>query len=138
MGGSAVFEPKSMSPGGHFIRAVFEGNDDFSAAEARLDLLIGKAPTTTRLQIPRTKVVEGESLGLTAVVRSVGGAVPSGWVVLSEGTKQLAKLRLGKLAEFDLRLSVGAHQISARYLGDEDSMPSVTQAPVTVVVRRRV
>jgi hypothetical protein len=68
----------------------------------------------------------------------VGGAVPSGWVVLSEGTKQLAKLRLGKLAEFDLRLSVGAHQISAHYLGDEDSLPSVTQAAVTVVVRRRV
>jgi len=137
-GGSAMFEPRSMSLGWHSIQAVFEGNADYSPAEDRLDVEIKKAPTATRLQVPKTNLVEGEALELTAVVRAMGLAVPSGWVVLSEGKRQLAKLRLGILARLDLSLPVGTHQITARYLGDDDSLPSVTQTPLTVVVQRQV
>jgi hypothetical protein len=97
---------------------------------------IERMATTTKITAPQqTKVASGTSLSFNIAVTSPG-ATPGGMVQLFDGTAALGSglaLTNGAASISTSLLTVGTHQISAKYLGDSGTLPSQSGA-VSVTV----
>ena len=102
----------------------------------------GRRATRTTLSVSPGQSAEGQAVTLTATVAPAGGDKrPQGTVEFSVGPRQLGVANLA--AEGDVTatlqtsaLPAGMHQLTARYLGHPDFLPSVAP-PVPHAVNRQ-
>jgi hypothetical protein len=88
----------------------------------------GPVTTITKITAPVTKAAQGTSLSFNV---SVTGGTPGGFVQLFDGVTALgsaAQVAGGAATISSNALSVGTHQISAHYLGDGSTLPSLSGA----------
>ena len=88
----------------------------------------GPITTITKVTVPVTKAAQGTSLSFNI---SVTGGTPGGFVQLFDGATALgsaAQVAGGAATISSNALSVGTHQISAHYLGDGSTLPSLSGA----------
>jgi len=136
--GTATYRPLSQKPGNYQIRAVYVGDQNYqTSASDLLTYAVTKAVTSTRISASKAKVMQGGSVALTATTSTVDdNTSPDGWIILTDGRKRLAKLRLGsKVKIVDWDLSLGTHLITATYSGNKNCLPS-TSTVIKLTVKK--
>ncbi len=121
--GHTTWTTASLSAGSHAITAVYEGAGNFSSSTSEeLQQDVGKAFTTTAIDITPTPSSYGSNVRLRATVTGEAAIMPSGTVAFKdrETTIGTATLDLGGRAELVLNtLNMGDHRITTVYGGDE-------------------
>jgi hypothetical protein len=137
--------------GQHHIVAQYHGDRSFEPSEARDDVLVTRALTTTSLSTSAASVAVGQRVMLTALIGSQSNAIanaqqePGGLVQFSECGRPLGKpvaviggsdsqtFTANGTAVLTIGLSTGSHSITAAYTGNGNYSGSVS-APVSVIV----
>jgi hypothetical protein len=135
--GTATFSISTLAPGIHQLSASYSGDTDDSASTS---------PTTAEQVVQKTSVTlassENPSLlqDSVAITIAVGNgstaAVPTGSVVLMDGTTQLASLLLNGsgTATYTFQApAVGTHTLVANYAGDNQNSPASSQPLLQIV-----
>jgi len=108
-----------------------------ASGTAAVTVATPQVATTTTLQASAGSVVAGTNVNFTvAVAPASGTGVPTGQVVLADGSSTLTTLTLngsGAASYSTTALSVGSHVVTATYQGDSNNTGS-TSSSVTVVV----
>jgi large repetitive protein len=108
-----------------------------ASGTAAITVATPQVATTTTLQASASSVVSGTNVNFTVTVAPASGtAIPTGQVVLTDGSSTLTTLTLnasGTTSYSTTALSVRSHVIIATYQGDSANIPS-TSSSVTVVV----
>ena len=101
-----------------------------------------RAATVTHLRATPTRVVKGSNKRITVTARVTSRANPNGRVTFTVHGHRVATRRLNgtntaavKLPK-KLNLKLGRHTVTARYLGDAHTKPSVAKVTIRVVRRR--
>jgi Bacterial Ig-like domain (group 3) len=130
--GRVTVAVNSLAAGTHNIVASYIGDANFAPSISTASVLaLNKAPTTIALEtIPSASVV-GQNVTLTATVTAAAAtATPTGAVSFSDGVNLIgtATLDQGKATVRVPFLTPGTHLITARYAGDVDFAPSMSNA----------
>ena len=133
--GKGTIEFLSLPAGEHVVRAVYASPGDFGPSEGETHVEIGKAQSTTILDVVLATSVAGEQLEVSVAVRSnaTHGGTPTGTIELSEPG-------VGPIGDPEplngdgpLRVSVvgpvGHHRIRATYSGDANFVGSTMEVP---------
>lgn len=118
--GTASFTTSTLAVGTHTITAQFAGDQNNSAAQQTVTIIIDAAPTSTILTTSNTSAGYGDTVTLRAAVSS-GVANPTGNVTFQEGGAVIgiASVNASGVATFNINtLSVGQHNVVAIYAGD--------------------
>ncbi|WP_047491142.1 Ig-like domain repeat protein [Terriglobus sp. TAA 43] len=138
--GNASFTTSALVVGTHTITAEFAGDQNNSAAQQSVTIVIDGATTNTVLTTTNASAGYGDTVTLRAAVNS-GVANPTGNVTFQEGANVLGVASVSSgVASFNTNtLSVGQHNIVAVYSGDATHAGS-TSAVLTesVFVQTRV
>lgn len=124
--GKPVYSPPEgtvPAAGWHDLMVTFmpENSAEFNKAAASSRLLVNKAKPAVILTVSARSVGFGKPVTFSAKVTAVGhGAAPSGTVTFLSGTTLLGRGTLSKgVAQFTTaKLSIGKHNIAARYSGN--------------------
>src|SRR5262249_40966756 len=105
---------------------------------AVLSQTVNRAATTTILTSSLNPSISGQAVTFTATVtaNAPGGGVPSGSVIFTDGSTNLGTVSLnssGVAAFTTSTLSVGQHNIKARYLGNSQYVASISAVLVQTV-----
>ena len=129
--GQAVFTLSTLEGGDHPITAVFSGDSDFTASTSDvLDQFIDTDPASSTTDVSSTNPSSyGGAVTFSATVAPVYPAtgVPTGFIDFMNGSSVMAAVSLNSsaMATFTTSsLSVGAHSITAAYMGDSHFSPS--------------
>ncbi len=129
--GVATFQTSSLALGTHFIKAAYPGDGVTFEASTSAPLQVQiKTATTTALQASASTVNSGQQVTFTATVTGSGGT-PTGTVNFLDGGTQIGSgtLNGSGVATFSTTsLAVGAHSITAAYLGDSNFAASTSSA----------
>ena len=131
--GKAAIEVPTLTAGDHTVRAEYAPTGDFATSQGETSVAIGKAETTTSLNVRPATTVAGQSLELSVSVR--GGTARAG---TPTGTIEFSVLGVGPIdlpqplnGDGAVRLTVfppaGSHRIQARYSGDADFVASTDE-----------
>ena len=138
--GTATQAVSYLLPGTHTITATYNGDANFSTINALLPLSSVVTPIAATETFESSQVVptvgQAVSLTLSVVPALSTSPVPTGTVTfISDGVPiGTAPLQSDGSAAFSLNsLSVGSHQLSATYSGDEFYAP-VSVAPISETV----
>ncbi len=136
--GHAAFTTSTLIAGAHAITARYGGDGSFTAStSAALTETVTKASTATALATSVTATVVGQPVALTAVVsvNPPGAGTPTGGVMFLNGAAVLGTgtLTAGQAVFTTSSLTLGAHTITARYVGDP-SFATSTSSALTVTV----
>ena len=121
--GHAACATAALSPGSHFIQALYSGGGPFPPGSAsRIQKIHRSASTTTLTSVPNPSAV-GQSVAFTATSAPSppGPGVPTGMVAFFDGTSLLAQVPLGSggTASFSTAsLASGSHAVTAVYASD--------------------
>ena len=132
-GGKAAIEVSTLTAGDHTLRAEYAPTGDFAASQGETGVAIGKAETTTSLNVRPATTVAGQSLELSVSVR--GRTARAG---TPTGTIEFSVLGVGPIdrpqplnGDGAVRLTVfppaGSHRIQARYSGDANFVASTDE-----------
>jgi hypothetical protein len=133
--GTAAINP-TLAPGDHSIVATYSGDsNDEGSASAPLALTIQLAVTSVAVSATPNPAVVLSQVVIDATVTGNGGT-PTGNVIFlvdgkGIGSRQLNSAGLARLSISTL--TVGRHQITARYSGDADNAESTSAAFSEVV-----
>ncbi|MEG9433486.1 Ig-like domain repeat protein [Terriglobus sp. ADX1] len=130
--GTASFATSTLAVGTHTITAQFAGDQNNSAVQQTVTIIIDAASTNTVLTTSNASAGYGDTVTLRATVSS-GVANPTGNVTFQEGAAVIgvASVNASGVATFNINtLSVGQHNIVALYAGDSTHASS-TSAVVT-------
>jgi hypothetical protein len=130
--GEATFTTSALSVDVHNIKAVYGGDENFQAGYGTLAQTVDQAETTTTALSDPNPSGQGQDVTFTATVSaaSPGAGTPTGSVEFLEGDTVLGSATLNEESGNDqasfttAALSVGAHEITADYQGDENFLPS--------------
>jgi ELWxxDGT repeat protein len=128
-----------LDAGVHSVSAAYLGDAAFagSASSSPVPVTV-EADTTTTLAASATTVLEGESVTFTAMVTPDQGTLDGGTVDFRDGSTDLGQAAVSDgVATLTETLAVGAHGVTATYLGDPNFAASPTSAPASVTVRGR-
>lgn len=120
-----------LAPGAHVVRAVFDGGGGFKASASSTQNITVQQPITTTAQLTSTVgpvvVGLGSTIEFTARIQATSGS-PTGVVEFRDGANLLQSIPLQNgVAKFvSSNLSVGAHAIVAKYLGDAFTVPVIS------------
>ena len=131
--GKAAIEVPTLTAGDHTVRAEYAPTGDFAASQGETSVAIGKAETTTSLNVRPATTVAGQSLELSVSVR--GRTARAG---TPTGTIEFSVLGVGPIdrpqplnGDGAVRLTVfppaGSHRIQARYSGDANFVASTDE-----------
>ena len=138
--GSASLPPiTGLAVGTHSLTASYLGNSNFpTSTSSPLALTVGKAPTTTSLIAGPNPANLGQTVALTATVRSATSS-PAGTVTFFDGTTQLntATLVNGSATFSSSSFISGSHSLTATYNGDGNDATS-TSSPVSLAVNASI
>jgi hypothetical protein len=134
----AVFLTSALHSGAHTLTAVYNGNATISAStSAVVPATVGLRPTTVASASPSATSVFGQTVAVAVMVADPLGAVTRGSVVFKDTiggtTTTLGTVTPDGSGNAKLSVTfrrVGAHSISARYLGNGTDAAS---APATLV-----
>lgn len=117
--GNASFTTSTLVVGTHTITAQFAGDQNNSAAQTSVTIIIDGATSNTVLTTSNASAGYGDTVTLRAAVNS-GVANPTGNVTFQEGANVIGVATLnGGVATININtLSVGQHNIVAVYSGD--------------------
>lgn len=122
-----------LALGKRTITAAYQGNRDLEPSQGTATVRVS-GPSTTTLTANPNPATAGSPVALSA---QVSGAAPAtGKVTFLDGTTELGKSDVGKdgkAAYSATALSVGAHELTARFDGS-DALDASTSAKVTVQV----
>jgi len=120
----------SLSAGSHTITATYGGDpNNQPSTSAPLSQVVNsvaaRAPTSTTLTTSGSPSNVGQAVIFTAAVT---GSSPTGTVTFSDGNTALGSASLinGVATFTTTTLSKGAHQMTARYGGDANNLPSTS------------
>jgi hypothetical protein len=133
----------TLSVGTHALSATFSGDDEFesSTSNAVSFQVIDLDQTTTELTTSRNPSTFGQRVTFTAVAgRRSGENDPSGTITFTIDGVAASPVEMGELGEGQLGatfvtalLSVGIHQVTATYSGDERFKSSASTVIVQMV-----
>jgi len=117
--GNASFTTSALAVGTHNITAQFAGDQNNSATQASVTIIIDGATSNTALTTSNASAGYGDTVTLRAAVNS-GVANPTGNVTFQEGVNVIAVATVSSgVASININnLSVGQHNIVAVYSGD--------------------
>lgn len=127
-GGAASYASPALSVGSHTITASYVGNGNNAASvSAGVGVTWAKKTTTTSLTSSSTAPPFGTAVTFTA---TVSGSNPTGNVVFADGATTLATVPVsgGAASYVSPGLSIGAHTITASYVGDGNNTASVSNS----------
>jgi hypothetical protein len=127
--GVATFTTSSLPAKTYSIKGTYAGDAMFKPSSGTVKQVVDKYPTTTTLTSSPNPSDDGQAVTLTATVTSAG-PTPTGKVDFRDGTKSLGTRTLTSAVATltTSKLAVGAHPITAEYLGDANS--GVSTSPV--------
>jgi hypothetical protein len=127
-GGTASYTTSSLSAKTHTIKASYSGDASFKPSTAMVSQVVNKYSSTTALSSSLNPSAFGKAVTFTAVVSSIGPYPPTGKVRFWDGTLGIgfATLSSGVATVTKPKLAVGAHPITAQYLGDAASVKSTS------------
>jgi len=130
----ASFETSALSAKTHTIKATYGGDAIFRPSTGAVTQVVEKNATTTTLTSSLNPSTHGQAVTFTATVTSAG-QTPTGRVTFKDGTIGIGSVRLnGGVAKLTKStLAVGAHPITAQYLGDAASAKSTSSVVNQVV-----
>ena len=120
--------------GSHTIAAIYEGDAAFGPSLATTTQIV-QANTVTALWSTPTRSTYGESVALTATVRSAASDTISGDVTFSDGCDVIGVVPLDTAGEARLStssLGAGGHAVRADYGGDSRLAPSSAEMHLEV------
>src|SRR5262249_46706675 len=128
--GAAQLTLSNLSPGAHVIRAIYNGDSNFTGSSSMTyQENITQASTTTALVTSASPVNLGQTPTFTATVQPSASTAASGFVVFfADGSTQLGVAQVTNNSA-QLRapvLPVGAHNITAQYTGDTNYTSSTS------------
>jgi hypothetical protein len=138
----------TFGPGQHQIRASYNGDSSFlGSSSAPVNFTIMQAPSQTALLSNSATVAEEASATLTATVSTTSyGNPPTGKIAFFAGSRLLAPpvpvtgsvdpiagTAVGTAVLTTTRLPVGQDNVTAKYIGDENYVGSIS-APVEITV----
>ncbi len=134
-GGTATYSTTALASGSHSITARYSGDSSFvtttsSAQTVTINLL---TPTVVLTASPATATI-GTSVAIGTTVTGTG-AVPTGSVAILDGSTTLSTLNLsnGVASYSATALTVGTHNISAKYSGDSNYAPTITASQAVTI-----
>jgi hypothetical protein len=120
--GTATYTTSDLSVGGHWITAVYSGDDNFTSSSRTYWRVVRKATTETLVTSSSNPSTYGNPVTFTAAVTvpAPGAGTPSGTVTFRHGGEILGTADLiGGVATFTTSsLSQGVRFITAVYNGD--------------------
>ena len=139
--GLAVYTSTALSPGVHTVTALYQPTGMFAGSSGSLVQTIIGRPTISTVTSNRNPSTFGQSVTLTAAVRTVAAnnGTPTGTVVFTitnpNGVNTVATANLnnqGNAVYTSTVLSVGTHRVTTQYvpsgtLGFEPSTGTITQ-----------
>jgi uncharacterized repeat protein (TIGR01451 family) len=134
--GVATLATSSLGIGSHNITAVYAGDANFTTSTSPvLVQVVNQGTTSTAVTSSVNPTVFGESTTFTATVTVLTGvATPTGTVNFFDGATNIGSGTLNASLQATLNiasLSVGAHSITAVYVGDANftgsTSPAITQ-----------
>lgn len=140
--GKATWTTSSLAFGGHSLTAAYAGDGNFSSSVDDLFHNVRAKPTIAITSTPKPSVV-GQDITLRAKVKSPNSTVPSGTVVIRDGTTELGTFPLDAAGQVELALTptLGKHTFKVIYSGDDHFVPlsksaghTVSKAPVHVSI----
>ncbi|MFJ6054844.1 beta strand repeat-containing protein, partial [Streptomyces sp. NPDC092307] len=143
--GVAEVSTTTLAPGTHLITAAYNGDASFLISKGLGKVAIRKASTSTTVTLSPSPSVVGQPVTFTAAVAviSPGAGTPTGFVnfnIAGGGTLSGVVVD-GTATATTSSLGVGAHSVSAMYLGDTNFVTStgtvdhnVNQASTTTTV----
>lgn len=136
-GAQATLTTNTLAIGTHSITAVYGGDASFQGAtSAPLTETVKKASTTTTLTSTPNPSTFGQSVALTATVKSAGSIVPTGTVTFKQGATTLGSGSLNSGAQATLntsKLAVGTDSLTAMYAGNSNFAGSTSPVRNQVV-----
>jgi len=143
--GAAQFTTSSLAAGPHSIKATYAGDAYFLTSTGTVLQVVNPYGTTTTLSSSPNPSNYGQQVGLTAVVTSAGGNVPTGKVSFYNGGALLGIGTLDATGTATLntaKLAVGVDSLTATYDGDSNDgkstspplMQTVNQAQITMTL----
>lgn len=130
-GGTATLAVSSLAVGSHSITAVFNGNtNQLGSTSAVLTQKVKLAPTSVALISSRNPSLFGQTVTITATVKSLTAGVPTGQVTFKDGAATIVTVPLsgGKASFTTSTLSRGTHKLTAVY--DGSSSYAISTSPV--------
>jgi hypothetical protein len=129
-GGQATFSTSTLTAGGHAITAAYGGDGNFgSSVSPVVTQTVNSANASgTSLTSSADPSAFGAMVTFTAVVSGSGGT-PSGFVTFRDGATILGSTTLNSSGQTTLAtnsLAVGAHPITANYVGDGNFSASLS------------
>jgi hypothetical protein len=136
--GAAALSSLMLAPGSHTITAMYTGNSNSapSTSTILIEVQAVLTATTTTLTSSANPATSAENITFTAAVTAMGAKPPTGTVTFVESGTILGSAPLnatGAAVWNASTLSVGTHNIVARYAGDTNSTPSISTAITQVV-----
>ena len=128
--GQATLSTAKLSSGTHSITAVYLGSNTFAGSTSPvLTQMVNQIATSTSLGSSLNPSAYGQAVTFTAVVtQSSGTIVPTGTVILKDGSASFATITLnnGQAAFTTTKLYGGAHPITAVYAGNTNFSGSIS------------
>ncbi len=135
VGGTATYQTSSLSVKTHGIKAKYAGTPTYKPSAGFLAQVVNRYSTSTSLASSPNPSTYGESVTFKATVVTGGPTPLTGNVKFMDGPNWLGAVPLsnGVAILHKSSLDVGAHSITAQYLGDPANAKSTSSAVNQVV-----
>jgi hypothetical protein len=116
----------TLSPGAHAMTAVFNGDTNYQSISSASIVQVVQQSTQTVLAAGSSSSALGSSVTFSAKVTASASGIPTGTVILRDGTTVLSTTSLssGTATWSTSALTLGMHSISASYSGDGTNLTS--------------
>jgi len=140
-GGTATLNKSGLSVGAHTISAHYFGDGSFLPSNSQnVSVTVSRSQTTTTVGSSPNPSSRKQVVTVTATVVPVapGGGTPGGQVQFFDGKKKLGTASLANgIATLHVTFnSMGAHDLTATYVGDGNFIASPASAVFTQTVNR--
>jgi hypothetical protein len=131
-GGQAVYATSGLSPGTHNITSSYSGDVNFTPSQATLTQTVSQGGTTfvnLIVNVNPSNFGQTITFAITVIPTHPSTLVPTGTVTMIDGVAVLGVLTIDSRGQalFAIgTLSVGTHNITAAYGGDQFFTPSVS------------
>ena len=133
--GVATCSTDQLTGGAHALNAAYSGSGAFAAAWTTIAHVVERAPVVITVSSDRAVVEAGGEVELTAHVTPTDP--PTGLVTFLEESRVLGSATLDATATARLSVvlvTLGTHRITALYGGDDNFLPGIAQAALTLTV----
>jgi hypothetical protein len=135
--GAATFATTALNTGTHAVSASYPGDSNYIPRSfPALSQLVNKAGTSATVTPSVVAAVLGDAITFSSLATSATSGIPTGTMLLLDGTTTIATLSLDAsgAALFNLSsLTAGSHSLKASYSGDQNYLASTSAVfPETV------